>query len=130
MLESLKMWWQFIAVMSGGALGAALRYAVILATGERSHDAWPAATFIVNVLGCLLVGLLLGWLQDRPFELLRLFLIVGFMGALTTWSSFVVEIALFGRGHLGVSLLYSLASLFVSLMVFWLGWYVGGMLAK
>lgn len=130
MLESPKLWWQFIAVMSGGALGAALRYAVILATGERSHDAWPVATFIVNVLGCLLVGLLLGWLQDRPFELLRLFLIVGFMGALTTWSSFVVEIALFGRGNLGVSLLYSLASLFVSLMVFWLGWYVGGVLAK
>lgn len=129
MLESPKLWWQFLAVMSGGALGAALRYAVILATGERSHDAWPIATFIVNVLGCLLVGLLLGWLQDRPFELLRLFLIIGFMGALTTWSSFVVEIALFGRHHLGVSLLYPIVSLFTSLLVFWLGWHLARMVA-
>ena len=79
-------------VALGGALGAAARYGVSLAFG-RHADAWPWATFAINVSGSLLIGLLAGWLTTRgaAAEPWRLFLGVGVLGGFTTFSAFGLE---------------------------------------
>ena len=82
----------------GGALGASARYGV--ARGMRGwlqeHPlALPAATLLVNVVGCLAIGVVLPWLLAREAEgashHVRLLVAVGALGAFTTYSTFGVE---------------------------------------
>lgn len=81
-----------IAVGSGGFFGAVLRYYVGTLTFKHFPDALPLATLAVNLLGSFLIGLLMAIFMS--FELpsyLKLFLITGFLGALTTYSTFAIE---------------------------------------
>jgi len=100
-----------LLVGAGGALGAIARYGVgrALPTG-----AWPWATFAVNIVGGLLMGLLVGWLAAHAGagkEAWRLFLAVGVLGGFTTFSAFSLEILLmFERGQPGLAILYAAAS--------------------
>ena len=82
----------FSLVALGGAIGAATRYGVSLAFGARS-EAWPWATFSINVLGSFLIGVLAGWLSTRADagEPWRLFLGVGILGGFTTFSAYSLE---------------------------------------
>lgn len=93
--------WTFtnlLLLMAGGCVGAVARFAV----GELSKSIWgvsfPYGTLIVNLAGCLLIGFLFG-LGERT-ELMtpqiRLLLITGFLGALTTFSSYALESVLLG----------------------------------
>lgn len=88
------------AVAIGGAFGAALRYLTGMAL-HRVLLVYPgAATLCVNVLGSLLIGLLLGglppsWLSDR----VRLFLVTGILGGLTTFSSLTWETVSLSQTH-------------------------------
>ena len=78
-------------VALGGAIGAATRYGVSLAFGTRA-DGCPVATFAINVLGSLLIGVLAGWLARNPeAESWRLFLGVGVLGGFTTFSAYSLE---------------------------------------
>ena len=83
----------FIIVGIGGALGAMLRYAVQL--GVSSFALGPAwlATFVVNLAGALVMGVMAGWLLGTAAlpEGWRLFIMVGLLGALTTFSSFTLD---------------------------------------
>lgn len=83
----------WLAVAAGGALGALMRAAVGLWL-QASGGRWPLASLSVNVLGCFGAGLLLVLLLERgPSDSLwRAFLMVGFLGAFTTFSAFSVEI--------------------------------------
>lgn len=81
-----------LAVASGGALGATARWAV----GEAvpwQPPAWPVATLTVNLIGCVLIGLLLTlWIEGpTPPWWARPFAAVGFVGGFTTFSAFAVE---------------------------------------
>jgi fluoride exporter len=82
----------FLLVAFGGAAGAAARYGVSLAFGARA-EAWPWATFTINVSGSLLIGLLAGWLstRDAAGEPWRLLLGVGVLGGFTTFSAYSLE---------------------------------------
>ena len=80
-------------VLVGGGLGALLRYLITLAVYGDKAPAFPYGTLIVNLLGCLCVGLLAGYFQRHP-ELpmfLKLFAITGVLGGLTTFSTFSLE---------------------------------------
>ena len=80
-------------VALGGAIGASLRYGVGKAAFKAFGPGFPWGTFIANVSGGLLMGMLTGWLAFRVSggEHLRLFLGVGLLGGFTTFSSFSLE---------------------------------------
>lgn len=83
---------QLVAVACGGAIGAALRFTISTAM-QKVAKGFPAGTMLVNVLGCLLLGLLLGATNDAK-ELspaARNFLTVGLLGSFTTFATFSAE---------------------------------------
>jgi CrcB protein len=84
---------KLLIVMFGGSLGAASRYGVNLLTVKLWGSGFPWGTLTVNLVGCFLIGLIFA-LADRVRLLtpdMRLFLITGYLGALTTFSSFSLE---------------------------------------
>ena len=113
-----------VAVALGGMLGTLLRFS----TANWVSANWPqhfyGATLAVNILGCLLIGYLYGLFLLRP-ELpleLRAGLIVGFLGGLTTFSSFSLDtVRLLESGQLLLALGYAAISVLGSLLATWAG---------
>jgi CrcB protein len=107
----------FAAVAVGAVLGAWLRWYLV---GEFNPAVpnLPLGTLIANIGGGFMVGLAVAWLAASP-ELhpnTRLFVVTGFLGALTTFSSFSAEsLALLQAGRLGWAALHSAVHLFGSL---------------
>ena len=111
------------AIAVGGALGAMARYAVAELVGNGT-DGFPWATFWTNVSGSLALGFVLVVVLHRfpASRYLRPFVATGFLGAFTTFSTFVVETdQLVDHGHVGVALAYVVASLLVGLTASALG---------
>ena len=83
-----------IFVMIGGSLGALSRYAVALLAVKLFGSRFPFGTLIVNLAGCFLIGLSFS-LSERGSSLMnpsiRLFFVTGYLGALTTFSTFALE---------------------------------------
>lgn len=111
----MTLWWQqLVLVMAGGALGAGGRFLLGGWLLRALGAGFPWGTLAANLLGSLLAGFLLVWLEDRgPAALLwRAFLMVGVLGALTTWSALMIELHLIQRtGGLSNALLYLAVSL-------------------
>lgn len=104
----------FLLVGLGGALGSMARYGVGLALHSTT---FPYATLIVNVLGCLGIGLALPSL-DRIAVLspeVRLFLVVGFLGGFTTFSAFGSESIALVRSGTAVALVNVAANVLLGL---------------
>lgn len=82
-------------VAAGGAAGSVARYLTSGLAQRLSSAGFPIGTFTVNMLGCLLFGLVWSALEDRLglSPQLRLLLLTGFMGAFTTFSTFAFESA-------------------------------------
>jgi len=114
------------AIAAGGALGAVARYLVTLGTNQwmlKTGGHLPMGTLLVNVLGSFLFGLLLMLLlklHDTQ-TLMRLFLLTGFLGSFTTFSTFSFEtVALLQSGHTVTALVSIAANLLGALSAFWL----------
>ena len=116
------MFRDFIFVMLGGAAGAAMRYAVSLSTSHFRLLSLPVGTLIVNLLGCILLGLLTG-LAERYTGIprhLMLLLTVGLCGAFTTFSTFSSEtVRALESGHAFAALSYVALSIVGGLLLFW-----------
>ena len=84
---------RFLIVCGAGGLGCGVRYLISLWAGERIGTAFPYGTLLVNVIGSFLMALLLeGSLRVVDFPPnLRLALTTGFLGGMTTYSSFNYE---------------------------------------
>lgn len=107
----------FLLVALGGGLGAAGRYGVSLALPAKPGE-WPWATFSINVLGSLLIGVLAGWLSTRgeAGEPWRLFLGVGVLGGFTTFSAYSLEtLRMVERGEWSMAIMYALGSVLAGL---------------
>ncbi len=114
----------YLTVALGGALGAMLRFAISQFFALFSGF-YPLATFMANLIGCLFLGLLLGlWERQMVNEFSRLFLMVGFTGALTTFSTFSAEFIMFiENGHIMQGLFYILFSVLIGISLFSLAYY-------
>jgi fluoride exporter len=115
--------WGALAVSLGAALGALLRWQL----GNRMngwHPTVPLGTLTANVLGGYLVGLAVAWLSQHP-ELSpqwRLLIVTGFLGGLTTFSTFSAEVmALLMGGRLGSAVGLAILHLGGSLLATWAG---------
>jgi CrcB protein len=83
----------YIAIAFGGSLGAVCRYWVSTSTTRWLGDGFPYGTLTVNIIGSIVIGFLTILLADRlnVSEEVRLGLIVGFLGAFTTFSTFALD---------------------------------------
>ncbi|MDA8116765.1 MAG: fluoride efflux transporter CrcB [Actinomycetota bacterium] len=87
------MYMKILLVMAGGSLGALSRYGVTLLAANLFGTRFPWGTLVVNLTGCFIIGLLfsLGERTDLVNPSFRLFFMTGFLGALTTFSTFALE---------------------------------------
>jgi CrcB protein len=110
-VSGVALWLQVLAVAAGAAAGALARWGAGLWLNAR-WAGFPLSTLFVNAVGGLLIGMALAWFERSPNELLRLLLVTGFLGGLTTFSSFSAEsLLLLQRGQWGLAAGHSLAHL-------------------
>jgi len=81
-----------VLVLIGGGIGSVFRYLASVAAGRAFGDGFGWGTLIVNLVGCLLIGFIVGCV-DRAFlaKTFRILLVSGFIGGFTTFSSFSLE---------------------------------------
>ena len=130
-----------VAVVAlGGVLGALARFAVSLGVPHTDPAAWPWGTFVVNLLGCLVLGVVLDvvdarhgdWVAERPrrARLARPFLASGVLGGFTTFSTFSVEaVGLAREGSVGVAVLYAVSSAVLGVLAVVIGRRIGAAVA-
>ncbi len=122
---------QLIAVACGGALGALLRY--LLQTSFVYSGKFPMAIFIANVIGSLLMGVLFVLLQEKSLfaQWLRPFLMVGLLGAFTTFSTFSLDtIRLLETGQVMTALSNVILSVVVAIGAAYVGVTLARMLSQ
>lgn len=113
-----------IFVGLGGGLGSIFRYLTSLVVTKYFQTTFPLATFTANILGCLIIGVLLGLFERQQLTNpdLKFLFITGFCGGYTTFSAFASEnINLFQSGNPLTAFLYIASSILVSLFAVWLG---------
>lgn len=116
----------WLAIALGGALGALTRYGVsqaVVMFNDSNQTTAPLATVMVNVIGSGLMGVIYGYLSAGGMlsEALRVFLMIGFLGALTTFSTFSMDImVIIDRGAILHAVLYAAVSVAGSVLIFML----------
>ncbi len=114
----------FILVFLGGGLGSGLRYLVAITMNQYSK-VLPFGTFTVNMLGCLLIGLVLGYAQKENTLTSNqtLLLATGFCGGFTTFSAFASEnLELIRNGELFNFSIYAIGSVFLGIVLILIGY--------
>lgn len=106
-------------VLLGGGIGSVSRYLLSYLLTKNNTTQFPWATFIANAIGCLLIGLLFGYIQKNNLqnETLKLLLITGFCGGFTTFSTFSLEnIQFIQNQNYNLALLYTISSIFIGFL--------------
>ena len=113
-----------LIVGTGSFIGGASRFILSRYVQNHSYSSFPFGTFTVNIIGCLLIGILMG-LSERNSLMnneLRIFLTVGFCGGFTTFSTFAGDnISLLRDGNFIYFALYAGFSVFCGLLAAYLG---------
>jgi CrcB protein len=108
----------YILVFIGGGLGSTLRHTINMVSARLLGTAFPYHTFIINITGSTVMGLIAGYLAfkggaSQPW---RLFLMTGILGGYTTFSAFSLDAALlYEKGEIGLALLYVVGSVALSI---------------
>ena len=122
------MIWLLVAV--GGALGSVARYALSTFVLRATGTLFPVGTFVVNAVGCLCFGLVVGAAEQRVAlsPETRAFILAGVLGGFTTFSSYVFESAgLIGDGQMTAAIVNVAGQVFAGLTAFWIGAALGGL---
>ena len=114
----------YLAIAFGGALGAVSRYWLTVSIERFNGTGFPLGTFMVNLLGSFLIGLLYILFAEKlsVADQLRPVIITGFLGAMTTFSTFSLDaLLLFQQGHYNTALFYVLSSVMICIFAAYVG---------
>lgn len=120
----------YLAIALGGAIGALSRYGMMNLVGQvvtQSQAPWntfPWGTLLVNLLGSLAIGMVYVLFAEKMLlsAEVRALVVVGMLGAFTTFSTFSLDtILLIEQGWIGQAVLYTLASVVFCVLAVWLG---------
>ena len=109
----------YLLVFIGGGLGSVLRHIVNVVCPRLFGANFPYHTFIINITGSTIMGLIAGYLAFKgdAAQSWRLFLMTGVLGGYTTFSAFSLDAGLlYERGELGLAALYVLGSVVLSII--------------
>lgn len=114
---------QLVLVGLGGGIGSVFRYLTSILTSKYYANTFPLATFVTNVLGCFIIGLLIGYFANSNTDNnLKLLFITGFCGGYTTFSTFAAEnIALLQNNNYITLITYTIASVLIGFLAVGLG---------
>ena len=114
----------YLAIAFGGALGALSRYWITVSIERFYGTGFPLGTFMDNLLGSFLIGLLYILFAEKlsVADQWRPVIITGFLGAMTTFSTFSLDaLLLFQQGHYNTALFYVLSSVMICIFAAYVG---------
>lgn len=117
----------YVLVFVGGGLGAMLRHGVNVGVARWLGTGFPWNTFLINITGSLVMGLIAGWfaLKAGASQEWRLFLTTGILGGYTTFSAFSLDTAvLYERGEIASAAFYVLGSVALSIAGLFIGLWI------
>lgn len=120
-----------LLVALGGAVGSVLRYLVTLIVARATPPTFPFGTFVVNLSGCIALGLLVGAAEQRALLSTgsRALLMVGVLGGFTTFSTFALEnVVLLRSGDLLFAALNLCGQVCGGIVSLWAGYLIGSRL--
>ena len=123
---------ELLAIAGGGALGAVARYLAGEWLASQLGTEFPWGIFLVNAVGCFLIGILFVYLVELNSQsgYWRSFLMVGFLGAFTTFSTFSLQtLAMLETGRWLLASIYGLGSLAVCMVAVFLGVWIARQLS-
>src|ERR1700753_47788 len=109
----------YLMVFIGGGIGSSLRHTIHVGCAKCSATPSPYHTYIINTTGSTVMGLIAGYLAFKgdAAQSWRLFLMTGILGGYTTFSAFLLDAGmLYERGEIGLSALYVLGSVVLSII--------------
>tara|TARA_B100001250_G_scaffold296938_1_gene258471 strand:+ start:243 stop:620 length:378 start_codon:yes stop_codon:yes gene_type:complete len=114
----------YIVIAVGGAFGAISRFWITTNVDKLYPATYPWGTFIVNLIGCFFIGLLFVLFSEKLLlaDNVRSLLVVGFLGAMTTFSTFSLDaLVLIEQGQYGMAFSYLLGSVVACLIATFVG---------
>ena len=114
---------QLLMVFLGGGIGSILRFLISKYTLNFWNKDFPLGTFLVNMLGCFLIGLFIAYFtRNQTNQSLQFLLIAGFCGGFTTFSTFSLEsVQLYQQQHYSTLILYIGLSIIIGLFLTFTG---------
>lgn len=119
-----------VCLVLGGSIGTLCRYIVNGVAVRYFSGGLPAGTLVVNLIGCLLVGFVIALPEERLLinDQMKILIVVGFLGAFTTFSTFMLEIAnLIQNGHTLKAGVYTAVSIVVGFILVRIGIWLGSL---
>ena len=121
------MWNSALLIFLGGGLGSVLRFLISQYISKKIESGIPWGTFVVNILGSLLLGAIIGFFHKMNLSSSQyvVFFTIGFCGGFTTFSTFTMEnLLLLKNGDWTLVFIYSLTSVIIGVLAAFGGFWV------